>query len=131
MTRDKCIIEKLRASWGFSPNCGRNIALVEGFMKEKKLVDLAKEHDLSATRARQIIARADRIVGGGMRCSNRIAARMRLSRGGTFLMLDGPLSGPCRNPFPGFSRASHEDGCFLDKLWVQKSDLWRQRPLRR
>ncbi|WP_287321789.1 hypothetical protein [Mesorhizobium sp.] len=60
------ILEKLRACWGFSPTVHRNVALVEGFLKGKSFADLAQEHDLSKSRVRQIIDKADRLVGGGI-----------------------------------------------------------------
>ncbi|BCH05017.1 hypothetical protein MesoLj131b_70160 (plasmid) [Mesorhizobium sp. 131-2-5] len=60
------MLEKLRACWGFSSNVDRNVALVEGFLKGKRFADLAQEHDLSTSRVRQIVERADRLVGGGI-----------------------------------------------------------------
>ncbi|WP_292502384.1 hypothetical protein [Mesorhizobium sp.] len=51
---------------GFTPTVDRNVALVEGFLKGKRFADLAQEHDLSTSRVRQIIERADRLVGGGI-----------------------------------------------------------------
>ncbi|WP_258119840.1 hypothetical protein [Mesorhizobium onobrychidis] len=60
------ILEKLRACWGFSPTVDTNVALVEGFLKGKSFADLAQEHSLSKTRVRQIIEKADRLVGGGI-----------------------------------------------------------------
>ncbi|RWM06662.1 MAG: hypothetical protein EOR72_31295 [Mesorhizobium sp.] len=59
-------LEKLRACWGLTPTVDRNVALVEGFLKGKRFADLAQEHDLSTSRVRQIIERADRLVGGGI-----------------------------------------------------------------
>jgi hypothetical protein len=56
------MLEKLRACWGFSPTVDRNAALVEGFLKGKSFADLAR----SKTRVRQIIEKADRLVGGGI-----------------------------------------------------------------
>ncbi|MET2832233.1 hypothetical protein [Mesorhizobium shangrilense] len=60
------MLEKLRACWGFTPTVDRNVALVEGFLKGMRFADLAQEHDLSTSRVRQIIERADRLVGGGI-----------------------------------------------------------------
>ncbi|BAB54577.1 hypothetical protein [Mesorhizobium japonicum] len=60
------MLEKLRACWGFTPTVDRNVALVDGFLKGKRFADLAQEHDLSTSRVRQIIERADRLVGGGI-----------------------------------------------------------------
>ncbi|MFB9984750.1 hypothetical protein ACFSQQ_40905 [Mesorhizobium kowhaii] len=60
------MLKKLRDCWGFSPTVDRNVALVEGFLKGKRYADLAQEHGLSSTRVRQIIERADRLVGGGI-----------------------------------------------------------------
>ncbi|MER9048180.1 hypothetical protein NKH89_13130 [Mesorhizobium sp. M0923] len=60
------LLEKLQACWGFTPTVDRNVALVEGFLKGKRFADLAQEHGLSTTRVRQIIERADRLVGGGI-----------------------------------------------------------------
>lgn len=60
------ILEKLRACWAFSPTVDRNVALVEGFLKGKSFADLAQEHSLSKLRVRQIIEKADRLVGGGI-----------------------------------------------------------------
>lgn len=60
------MLEKLRACWGFAPTFERNVALVEGFLKGKRFADLAQEHGLSTSRVRQIIERADRLVGGGL-----------------------------------------------------------------
>ncbi|MER8548536.1 hypothetical protein NKH41_22845 [Mesorhizobium sp. M1169] len=60
------MLEKLRACWGFTPTVERNVALVEGFLKGKRFADLAQEHGLSTSRVRQIIERADRLVGGGI-----------------------------------------------------------------
>ncbi|TIP87812.1 MAG: hypothetical protein E5X58_29605 [Mesorhizobium sp.] len=60
------ILEKLRACWGFSPTVHRNVALFEGFLKGKSFADLAQEHGLSKSRVRQIIDKADRLVGGGI-----------------------------------------------------------------
>ncbi|WP_292363457.1 hypothetical protein [Mesorhizobium sp.] len=60
------ILEKLRACWAFSPTVDRNVALVEGFLKGKSFADLAQEHSLSKSRVRQIIEKADRLVGGGI-----------------------------------------------------------------
>lgn len=60
------MLEKLRACWGDTPTVDRNVALVEGFLKGKRFADLAQLHDLSTSRVRQIIERADRLVGGGI-----------------------------------------------------------------
>ncbi|TIN10241.1 hypothetical protein [Mesorhizobium sp.] len=60
------MLEKLRACWGFSPTVDRNVTRVEGFLKGKSFADLAQEHSLSKTRVRQIIEKADRLVGGGI-----------------------------------------------------------------
>ncbi|BAB54708.1 hypothetical protein [Mesorhizobium japonicum] len=60
------MLEKLRACWGFTPTVDRNVALVDGFLKGKRFADLAQEHDLSTSRVRQIIEKADRLVGGGI-----------------------------------------------------------------
>ncbi|WP_245489882.1 MULTISPECIES: hypothetical protein [unclassified Mesorhizobium] len=60
------MLKKLRACWAFSPTVDRNVALVEGFLKGKSFADLAQEHSLSTTRVRQIIEKADRLVGGGI-----------------------------------------------------------------
>lgn len=60
------ILEKLRACWGFSPTVHRNVALFEGFLKGKSFADLAQENGLSKSRVRQIIDKADRLVGGGI-----------------------------------------------------------------
>ncbi|WP_287300788.1 hypothetical protein [Mesorhizobium sp.] len=60
------ILEKLRACWAFSPTVHRNVALFEGFLKGKSFADLAQEHGLSKSRVRQIIDKADRLVGGGI-----------------------------------------------------------------
>ncbi|SFL17766.1 hypothetical protein SAMN04488498_14813 [Mesorhizobium albiziae] len=60
------MLEKLRACWGFRPTVDRNVALAEGFLKGKSFADLAQEHGLSTTRVRQIIEKADRLVGGGI-----------------------------------------------------------------
>ncbi|MER9335320.1 hypothetical protein NKJ06_15185 [Mesorhizobium sp. M0293] len=63
---ERQMLEKLRACWGFTPTVDRNIALVEGFLTGKPFADLAQEHDLSTSRVRQIIEKADRLVGGGI-----------------------------------------------------------------
>ncbi|MER8395175.1 hypothetical protein NKH10_25355 [Mesorhizobium sp. M1340] len=60
------MLEKLRACWGFTPTVDRNIALVESFLTGKRFADLAQEHALSTSRVRQIIEKADRLVGGGI-----------------------------------------------------------------
>lgn len=60
------IVDRLQACWGFSPNVDRNVALVDGFLNGKTIADLAQEHRLSKTRTRQIIEKADRLVGGGI-----------------------------------------------------------------
>ncbi|MEI9425398.1 hypothetical protein O7A70_30005 [Mesorhizobium sp. Cs1299R1N1] len=39
---------------------------MNGFLNGKTIADLAQEHRLSTSRARQIIERADRLVGGGI-----------------------------------------------------------------
>ncbi|RUV46540.1 hypothetical protein EOA85_35695, partial [Mesorhizobium sp. M5C.F.Ca.IN.020.29.1.1] len=57
---------RLRACWGFNPNVDRNVALVDGFLNGKTVAELAQEHRLSKTRTRQIIEKADRLVGGGI-----------------------------------------------------------------
>lgn len=60
------IVDRLRSCWGFSPNVDRNVALVDGFLNGKTIAELAQEHRLSKTRTRQIIEKADRVVGGGI-----------------------------------------------------------------
>ncbi|RJT23988.1 hypothetical protein D3227_38035 [Mesorhizobium waimense] len=60
------MLEKLRACWGFSPTVDRNVALVEGFLEGRRFAALAQEHGLSTSRVRQIIEKADRLVGGGI-----------------------------------------------------------------
>ncbi|WP_206522188.1 hypothetical protein, partial [Mesorhizobium sp. M1A.F.Ca.IN.022.05.2.1] len=60
------IVDRLRACWGFSPNVDRNVALVDGFLNGKTVAELAQEHRLSKTRTRQIIEKADRLVGGSI-----------------------------------------------------------------
>ncbi|RWO40141.1 MAG: hypothetical protein EOS11_20485 [Mesorhizobium sp.] len=62
----RMMLQKLRACWGFSPTVDRNVALVEGFLKGRSFADLAREHSVSKTRVRQIIEKADRLVGGGI-----------------------------------------------------------------
>lgn len=59
-------MNRLRACWGFSPNVDRNVALVDGFLNGKTIAELAQEHRLSKTRTRQIIEKADRLLGGGI-----------------------------------------------------------------
>ncbi|TIM19362.1 MAG: hypothetical protein E5Y61_34470, partial [Mesorhizobium sp.] len=60
------IVDRLRSCWGFSPNVDRNVTLVDGFLNGKTVAELAQEHRLSKTRTRQIIEKADRLVGGGI-----------------------------------------------------------------